>query len=66
MVTLPGDLIVGDPDGVLAIRPGDLDSLSVLVRAIEDKERELLDGMANGTFNTDWVDDTLRQKGVAL
>lgn len=66
MVTLPGDLIVGDPDGVLAIRPGDLDSLSVLVRAIEDKERELLDSMANGTFNTDWVDDTLRQKSVAF
>lgn len=66
MVTLPGDLIVGDHDGVLAIRPNDLLKLSALVKAIEEKESDLLRNIVSGSLDTTWIDETLRRKGVAI
>lgn len=66
MVTMPGDLIVGDHDGVLAIRPNTLDTLGALVVDIEEKEKKILLGIANGTIDKSWIDETLRRKGVDI
>ncbi len=66
MVTLPGDLIIGDHDGVIAIRPKDLDQIAEQVRAIEEKEKNLLQQMADGTLDSRWIDETLQKKGVVL
>lgn len=66
MVTLPGDLIIGDHDGVIAIRPTDLDQIAEQVRAIEEKEKKLLQQMADGTLDSRWIDETLQKKGVVL
>ena len=66
MVTMPGDLIVGDHDGVLAIRPTNLDTLTGLVAAIEEKEKTILQNIANGTVDKSWIDETLKRKGVDI
>jgi regulator of RNase E activity RraA len=66
MVTMPGDLIVADHDGVLAIRPSVLDTLAVLVADIEAKEKQVLQSIEDGTIDKRWIDETLRRKGVDI
>lgn len=66
MVVYPGDLIVADADGVLAIRP--VEAEAVLERAIRHIEKEIAfrTAVANDTVDRKWVDvriDSLR--GVA-
>ncbi len=64
MVVHPGDIIVGDYDGVFAIRPEIADELAALVMAVEKKEKDILKQIAKGTLDRKWVDQSLRAKGV--
>lgn len=64
MVVHPGDIIVGDYDGVFAIRPNIADELAALVMAVEKKEKDILKQIAKGTLDRKWVDQSLRAKGV--
>lgn len=66
MVVIPGDLIVADHDGVIAIRPNTLDALAVLVADIEAKEKQVLQNIKDGTLDRRWIDETLRRKGVEI
>ncbi|WMY07556.1 RraA family protein [Paraburkholderia phenoliruptrix] len=56
MVVFPGDLIVADADGVLAIRPDDAPDL--LERAVRHVEREkaFSEAVANDAVDRGWVD----------
>ena len=63
MVVHPGDIIVGDYDGVFAIRPEIADELAALVMAVEKKEKDILKQIAKGTLDRKWVDQSLRAKG---
>jgi regulator of RNase E activity RraA len=56
MVVFPGDLIVADADGVLAIRPDD--ASGVLERAIRhiEKENAFRAAVANDAVDRAWVD----------
>lgn len=64
MVVHPGDIIVGDYDGVFAVRPEIADELAALVMAVEKKEKDILKQIAKGTLDRKWVDQSLRAKGV--
>ena len=64
MVVHPGDIIVGDQDGVFAIRPEMAEQLAKLVADIEKKEKEIFAKIAKGTLDRSWVDQSLRAKGV--
>jgi regulator of RNase E activity RraA len=64
MVVHPGDIIVGDHDGVFAIRPDIANELAALVMAVEKKEKDILKQIAKGTLDRKWVDQSLRAKGV--
>jgi len=64
MVVHPGDIIVGDYDGLLAIRPAIADQLAKDVAAVEKKEKGILAAIAKGTSDRSWVEATLRAKGV--
>ena len=64
MVVHPGDIIVGDHDGLFAIRPEGADALAKLVEAVEKKEKNILAQIAKGTLDRSWVDQALRAKGV--
>lgn len=63
MVVQPGDIIVGDDDGV-AVVPAELaEEVLALVRAQQQREAAILQSIADGTVDRSWVDQTLREKG---
>ena len=64
MVVHPGDIIVGDYDGLLAIRPDVAADLAKEVAAVEKKEKDMLAKIANGTIDRSWVEAALRAKGA--
>nr|WP_309101837.1 RraA family protein [Fredinandcohnia onubensis] len=66
MLVNPGDIIVGDEDG-LAVIPADYaDEILEKVKSQEKNERAILESIANGTVDRSWVDETLKQKGCEL
>ncbi len=64
MVVNPGDVVVGDEDGVLAFAPTLLDDLIAAATDKAAEERAQLEATLNGTLDRSWVDETLRTKGV--
>lgn len=66
MVVHPGDIIVGDSDGVLAIAPTLARDIAKMVREIQDKEASILRQIEDGTVDRSWVDQALKSKGVQL
>lgn len=63
MVVHPGDIIVGDEDGVVAVPLDYAEAIIELVIAQEKKEEHILDTIENNSIDRQWVDETLRQKG---
>lgn len=63
MVVRPGDLVTGDADGVLAIRPADAVQVVTLAEAQSRKEQAALAAIAAGDYDRRWVDETLRARG---
>jgi len=67
MVIEPGDLIIGDGDGVLCIPFGEVEEVYQAAAAKKKAEdRILADLKAGGSMDRAWVDDTLRQLGCRL
>ncbi len=66
MVVEPGDLIIGDHDGVLAIRPQDAPRVIEAAEAQYRKEQAALAAIAAGTWDRSWVDKALEARGCAL
>jgi RraA family protein len=63
MVVHPGDIIVGDADGVVAVPQAYAAEVLALARAQLAKETALLKAIAAGTADRRWVDEALRQHG---
>lgn len=58
----PGDIVVGDGDGVLFIRPEDAISLAEATREVCQKEAAIMqDILEKGTYIRPWVDDLLKK-----
>jgi RraA family protein len=55
MVVQPGDIMVGDQDGVLAIAPADVAAVIEGARRQADKEAAALRSIAEGRFDRDWI-----------
>jgi len=55
MVVHPGDIIVGDEDGVLAISPADVEAVIAGARKQGAKEADALDAIAKGRLDRSWV-----------
>ena len=66
MVVNPGDIIVGDGDGVVAVPLADAEAVLAAAREQKKKEDATLAAIAAGTIDRKWVDETLRAKGVKL
>jgi RraA family protein len=62
----PGDIVIGDADGVVAVPQRDALSVAELAKAQEQREAAILASIADGTVDRSWVDATLRAKGLAL
>jgi RraA family protein len=63
MVVRPGDIIVGDGDGVVAVPQADAQAVLAAAREQKKKEDASLAAIAAGTIDRKWVDETLRAKG---
>jgi RraA family protein len=63
MVIEPGDLVVGDADGLLCIPYCSVEEVQVAVRKKMEAERKTLADIASGTLDTSWIDATLRRIG---
>jgi RraA family protein len=66
MTVSPGDIIVGDEDGVVAIPQAEAWTILELAQAQQAREGAILRSIADGTVDRSWVDQTLLSKGVRL
>lgn len=63
----PGDIVVGDDDGVLFIRPEIANALSDATLAVEAKEADVMSHIINdGTYNRPWVEEKLKEIGCDI
>ena len=62
----PGDIIVGDADGVVAVPPASAERALASAAAIRQKEDGIMRAIEAGTLDRAWVDEALRQKGYRL
>ena len=61
-IVSPGDIVVGDGDGVLFIRPEHAAQLAEATRAVGQKEAAIMQNiLENGTYIRPWVDDLLKK-----
>jgi regulator of RNase E activity RraA len=66
MIVVPGDLILGDEDGIVAVPKGEAQAIhaaAVRKAAAEDKQMQ---ETITGTMDRSWVDRTLREKGCII
>lgn len=66
MVVHPGDIMVGDADGLVAVPPNDAERILRSARTILAKENEFLKSLSAGTVDRSWVDRTLKEKGYKI
>ena len=63
----PGDIVVGDDDGVLFIRPEIANALADATLAVEAKEADVMSHIINdGTYNRPWVEEKLKEIGCDI
>lgn len=60
----PGDIVLGDADGMLAVPRGEALAIAKGARAQVEREARTLAAIADGTIDRSWVDEALRAKGM--
>ena len=65
MAVRPGDLMLGDPDGVICIPAEIAESLFPLVKAHAAKEEKQRQAILNNATDPDRFDEILRKKGIS-
>ena len=66
-VVRPGDIIVGDADGIVVIRPEDAEELAQKARGVLDMENGILEKiLKEGTYHRPWVDEKLKALGCRI
>ena len=63
IVIKPGDILVGDEDGVVVIDPKDAPEILAKAKATAAKEAGFMEDIKNGVWERTWVDKMLREKG---
>ena len=66
MVIEPGDLMLGDCDGVLAVPYAVLDSVCEQAEAKKAAEDEMMAEIEAGTSDRSWVDEVLMSRGCRM
>lgn len=63
MVIQPGDLIVGDADGMLCVPYDQAEEILAATLKKGALEKQMMADIAAGTLDTAWIDDTLKRLG---
>ncbi|GAI59152.1 unnamed protein product, partial [marine sediment metagenome] len=64
VVVNPGDIIVGDEDGVVVIPPSEAENLLKKALAKEKKEEKIMENIEKGIpRDRSWIDKALEEKG---
>lgn len=67
IVVNPGDIIVGDGDGVIVVRPDEAEELARKTEAIMKKEYELMQSIIKeGKYDRPWVDEKIKEIGCEI
>lgn len=66
MVIEPGDLMLGDDDGLLCVPYDAAEEILAAARAKQAAEVKMLAELQAGTSDRRWVDETLRRLGCAI
>ncbi len=66
MVIQPGDLVVGDGDGVLCVPFEAAEEILAAGEAKQAAEKQELEAIAEGTNDRTWIDRTLQAKGCTM
>ncbi|TKW64948.1 MAG: RraA family protein [Paracoccus denitrificans] len=66
MVIAPGDIVIGDSDGVLAVPQADAADILHKTQAKQDAETRQMKAIEDGTNDRAWVDAALRERGCAF
>lgn len=64
MVIHPGDLVLGDADGLLCVPFDSAEELLAATHRKMEAEKKMLADIAAGTLDTAWIDATLRRLGA--
>ena len=64
MVVNPGDVVLGDCDGIISLSPADVMIAAKLGKEKEGIERKTIKSILDGRYDDAWVDATLKQKGA--
>ena len=65
MVIQPGDLVVGDADGLLCVPYDEAEAILAATRRKREAEQQTLADIAAGRLDTRWIDATLQRIGCA-
>ena len=61
LVVTPGDIVVGDADGIVFIKPHEAEELAEKVQIVSNKEEQIKnDIIGKGSFVRPWVDELLK------
>ncbi len=63
VIVKPGDIIVGDEDGIAVIPREEAESIIKSAQVHHQKEIQIMEEIARGKWDRSWVDKTLQAKG---
>lgn len=66
MVVHPGDLVIGDRDGVLAVPMDAAEAVLAKTLSKQDAEVRQMAAIENGTNDRSWVDESLKRLGCSM
>ena len=66
VVVRPGDIIVGDCDGVVVVEKKFAKDVLEAAKALAIKEAAMLEESRKGNFNRPWIEQTIKEKGIVV
>jgi RraA family protein len=63
-IVSPGDIVVGDADGVVFVPQGQAQEIAAASRKKMQAEAAVLEGIAKGVYDDAWIDDALKAQLV--
>lgn len=62
----PGDIVVGDEDGLVVVPLADAKEVIERTRALAQREQDIMQKISAGTLDRSWIDQTLKAKGCSM